>query len=95
MRRAAKVDTNQAEIVQDLRALGCTVQSIASMGQGVPDLLVGWKGKNYLFEVKDPAKPPSKRLLTEDELSWQLAWRGHVKTIEGTYQALEEMTHEG
>ena len=92
MRRAAKVDTNQAEIVQNLRGLGCTVQSIASMGRGVPDLLVGWKGKKYLFEVKDPAKPPSKRILTEDELNWQLAWRGQVRTIESTYQALEEMT---
>lgn len=40
MRRAAKVDTTQREIVETLRAHGCQVRSLASVGQGMPDLLV-------------------------------------------------------
>ena len=91
MRRAAKVDANQEEIVKGLRQAGCTVQSLASLGHGVPDLLVGKKGKNYLFEVKDPAKVPSKRILTEDELDWHLHWFGQVKVIETLEQALQEV----
>lgn len=65
MRRAAKVDGNQQAIVAALEAAGCAVQSLAGVGQGVPDLLV-WRpikwtdyergrdfGKYYLIECKD------------------------------------------
>jgi hypothetical protein len=44
-----------------LRSAGATVQSLAGVGKGVPDLLVGFKGQTLLFEVKDGFKPPSKR----------------------------------
>lgn len=54
MRRAAKVDANQDEIVQTYRALGLSVTSLAGLGRGVPDLLVGYRGKLALVEVKQP-----------------------------------------
>lgn len=52
--RNARTDSNQKEIVTALRSVGATVQSLAPVGQGVPDLLVAFQGINYLIEVKTP-----------------------------------------
>jgi hypothetical protein len=76
MRRAARVDENQENVVKALRAVGATVQTLAAVGKGVPDLLVGYQGQTFLLEVKDGKKPPSERRLTEDQLVWHGAWRG-------------------
>lgn len=76
MRRAAAVDENQHAIVAALRAAGATVQSLAEVGKGVPDLLVGYRRATYLLEVKDGAKVPSAQKLTADQLSWHAQWRG-------------------
>ena len=89
MRRAAKVDENQAEIVAALRKCGCTVQSLAAVGKGVPDLLVGRAGVNYLLEVKDGNKPKSARDLTPDELRWLHGWRGSAVVVETVDEALK------
>ena len=89
MRRAAKVDANQEQVVQALRAIGATVQSLAGVGKGVPDLLVGYQGKTLLLEVKDGNKPPSERRLTEDQLAWHGAWRGGpLAVVDGPDAAL-------
>lgn len=76
MRRAARTDDNHDEIVQALRSVGATVQSLAAVGDGVPDLLVGWRGMNLLIEVKDGSKPPSRQRLTPDQVKWHEAWGG-------------------
>lgn len=88
MRRAARVDGNQASIVKDLRTYGATVQHLHTIGEGCPDILVGWRRRNYLFEVKDPGKIPSKRVLTKDEEIWHAEWRGQINTIETFDDAL-------
>ena len=52
MRRAARVDANQIQIVSALRAAGAYVWII-----GLPvDLLVGYKGHTFLVEVKSTSK---------------------------------------
>ena len=91
VRRAAKVDDNQEQLVYELRQLGYSVQSIATVGKGCPDLLVGRRNRNWLFEVKDPAKWPSARALTKDEVEWHAFWKGQVTTIETVEQALVVM----
>ncbi len=53
MRRAANVDRNQPEIVAALRAAGATVEYLHAVGGGCPDLLVGYRGANYVLEVKE------------------------------------------
>lgn len=89
MRRAARTDANQGEIVQALRAIpGVRVQSLASVGAGCPDLLVGYKGRNFLMEVKDGAKAHSQRLLTRAEIEWHCSWTGQVAVVETIDQAL-------
>ena len=67
MRRAARVDNNQGEIVAMLRKLGAVVL-ITSQLKNAFDLLVGYNGKLYIVEVKDGNKPPSARKLTSGEL---------------------------
>ena len=53
-RWAAKVDTNQTEIVDALEKFGWTVISLARLGGGVPDLLIAKQGRTALVEVKTP-----------------------------------------
>lgn len=88
MRRAAKVDGNQAEIVAALRRAGCSVQSLAAIGKGCPDLLVGRAGRNYALEIKDGRKPPSARRLTPDETAWLESWHGQVAVVTSVETAL-------
>lgn len=89
MRRAAKVDRNQAEIVEAFRAMGCTVHCTHTLGQGFPDLVVGLLGHNHLIEVKDWQQIPSKQKLTDDELEWHSNWRGAVNVVKTVGDAQE------
>jgi hypothetical protein len=72
----ARIDANHEQVVSALRACGASVQSLAGVGHGVPDLLVGFQGHTILMEVKDGNKPPSARRLTEDQIDWHSSWRG-------------------
>ena len=77
MRRDAKTDRNQQEIVSALRAIGALVQPLHQVGQGVPDLLVGIGGRLILIECKDGKRPPSERRLTPEQQRWHSAWSGY------------------
>lgn len=88
MHRAAKVDSNQSEIVQAMRRMGASVQHIHAVGKGCPDIICGFRGVNLLVEVKDGDKPPSKRRLTPDEIEWHDLWRGQVAIVESIDDAL-------
>jgi hypothetical protein len=79
--RAAKIDANHEAVVLALRSAGATVQSLAGVGKGVPDLLVGYKGQTLLMEIKDGFKPPSKRSLNEDQLRWHQNWLGGALAV--------------
>ena len=89
MRRAAKVDRNQSEIVQALRQIGCSVQPLHAVGAGCPDLAVGWQGKTFMLEVKDGQAPPSERKLTAAQIEFHAGWRGHVAVVTSIREALE------
>jgi len=74
-------DSNQAEIVQALRDVGATVDII---GEPV-DLLVGFRGRNFLLEVK----PDEKAKLRPSQQEFFAAWRGEVKRVNSRAEALE------
>ena len=80
-RRAARVDANQTQIVEALRKCGATVQPLHTVGAGVPDLLVGYRGRTALVEVKDGARPPSERRLTADQQTWHGQWQGGTLAV--------------
>ena len=88
MRRAAKVDDNQREIVEALRAAGCVVSITSSVGHGFPDLAVGRAGKTFLLECKNGNLPPSRQALTHEEKIWHINWRGHAAVVNSPEQAL-------
>jgi hypothetical protein len=77
VRRAAKVDGNHVEIVDALRAAGFSVESLARVGGGCPDLLVGAFGANVLIEVKVPGER-----LNALQKPWHTGWKGvaHIAT---------------
>ena len=83
MRTAAKVDANQAAIVQALREVGMSVLSLARMGKGCPDLLVADDDSYFLIEVKGP-----KGKLTPDQEAFISDWRGVVHIARSVDDAL-------
>ncbi len=83
-----RVDQNQPVIVQALRAVGATVQPLHTVGRGCPDLLVGFRGANFVLEVKNPTQRPSDRRLTPDEQAWHEGWRGQKAIVETAGEAL-------
>jgi hypothetical protein len=89
MRRAAKVDANQPEIVKTFRAMMCSVQHTHMIGEGFPDVIIATtkNGPSHLIEIKDGDKPPSKRKLTRDEQKWHDEWLGNVHIVETPAQA--------
>jgi len=66
MRRAARVDANQEQIVSVLRAAGAVVWII-----GLPvDLLVGYKNHTFLVEVKTDSKKRLTKLQADFFENW-------------------------
>ena len=78
MRRAANIDVTQPEAVRQLRVIGATVQTLGQVGDGCPDLLVGFRGCNVLVEMKDGAKVPSHQTLNAAQQKWHSEWAGQV-----------------
>jgi hypothetical protein len=74
--RAAKVDSNHADIVKALRTCGASVQSLATVGDGCPDLAVGVRGITHFVEIKDGNKAPSAQALRESQVAWHSRWNG-------------------
>ncbi len=88
MRTYPRLDSNHGQIVTALRAVGATVQSLASVGKGCPDILVGINGRNWLMEIKDGDKSPSRQSLTAEEVIWHNEWKGKVSIVTDVKQAL-------
>jgi len=91
LRRAHKVDGNQALIVKALRKAGATVAITSAVGDGFPDLVVGFRGLNYLLELKDSGQPPSKRHLTPEQGKFFEKWKGEAYVAETVEQALRSI----
>lgn len=84
-----RVDDNQKQVVQNLRKCGYSVAILSNVGKGVPDILVGAKGRNYLFELKDGDKVPSQRKLTPDEIKFFDQWKGQVEVAHTAEEIIE------
>jgi len=87
MRRAAKVDANQDAIVSALRAAGATVQSLAAIGKGCPDILVGIGGQTgealFLMEIKVGKAKPNPM-----QCDWHAGWATEVHIVRSPEEAL-------
>jgi Holliday junction resolvase len=85
MRRASKIDANQPDIVAALRAAGADVMSIAQIGGGYPDIIVGYRGANYMMEIK----PSASAKLRKGQDYFRLWWRGQVCRVNSPEEALK------
>ena len=87
MRRSARVDANQSEIIRAAEQLGCTVQPLYQVGGGCPDLLLGHASKrgrvNLLIEIKTDAGK-----LTPEQIRFHREWRGQVAVIRSVPELL-------
>ena len=68
-----------------------SVFDTAAVGKGFPDLVVGWRGLNFLVEIKDGDKPPSARKLTVDEQAFHDAWGGEVIVADNPEDAVVQV----
>jgi hypothetical protein len=93
VRRAARVDGNQAEIVELLRDIpGVKVAITSAVGNGFPDVIVGYRGFNFAFELKDPSKPKADQELTECQQKWHSEWTGQVQKVFSLKEIITAMT---
>ena len=88
----SRVDGNQKELTQQLRDFGCTVVVLSNVGSGCPDLLVGYRGRNYLMEVKDPSASAKDRRLRPSQQEFFDSWRGQRARVETIDEALNVLT---
>jgi soluble P-type ATPase len=63
-----RTDDNHAEILSALRCTGAYVIDCSHVGRGFPDALLIRHGKVTMVEIKDGAKPKSKRKLTASQM---------------------------
>jgi len=85
VRRAARADTNQPDIVRKLRSLGASIWHTHTIGRGGPDIVIGYCGVNVLAEIKRDEREP----LTTAEFKFHAAWRGRIVRLTNECEAAQ------
>jgi len=65
-----------------------SVLSLAAVGKGCPDLVIGKHGVNLLIEIKDGSNCPSKRVLTPDQIKFHAQWNGKIHIVKSVDDAV-------
>lgn len=88
MRWNRRKDSNHAQIAEALTTAGCGVLDVS----GLPNLgcdLVAWRAPNvWLIEIKDGAKPASRRYLTDSEARLKLLYPAEFRIVASVDEAL-------
>lgn len=87
MTYARRVDANHPDIVKGLRKLGAGVTSMARLGGGVSDLLVSFRQRWYVMEVKS-----DEGELSDDQRRWIGEQRAPVYTVRSLEHAIKFLT---
>jgi hypothetical protein len=95
-RKAAKIDKNQPKIVAELEKRPGVKTRV-----GVDDILVGYRGKTYWYEIKNPEYAQSKRtgkLLDsakrDDQKKLDDEWTGHRETVFSVGEILADIGYQ-
>lgn len=80
---ARSIDANQTEIIHALEQIGATVRTLQLEAQGLPDIIVGHAGVNYLLEIKTEDGE-----LTPAQVEFFIAWKGQKAIIRTAVEAL-------
>ena len=67
--------TDRASLIAAFEAAGATVVSLARVGGGCPDLLIGYQGQIALCETRPDAP------IFDVRLAWYGAWHGPAITV--------------
>lgn len=82
-----KKDENHDEVIKALLQLGCSVFDLYKVGDGMTDLLVGYRGLNFLVEVKRDEKAS----FTPMQIRFNATWRGSVIRANSPLDAVEKV----
>lgn len=91
-RRAQRTDDNQVDIVKALRDIPGV-----SVDVGHDDILVGYEGNTYWFEIKHPSavSPRTEKVRpsekTQTERNRETYWEGHYSIVWSFEQILDEI----
>jgi len=85
---ANKVDANQQEIIDELKRIGCEVETISGCA-GMPDLLVALANRLFLLEVKNVK---GKNKVNEDQIAFHKRFTTTV--VRNIEESLEAVTKE-
>lgn len=88
LRRAARVDSNQSEIVAAFRKMGCSVLIISQL-KNCADLVISNGPATVVVEVKDGTLPLSARKLTAGEERFRQEWKGAYCVVESLQDAAD------
>ena len=77
-----RIDPNQGPIVKSLRQIPGVTAEI-----GHDDILVGYRGRTFWFEVKRDDKAPSQ----PGQQRLERAWQGHYRVVWKIEQILEDI----
>jgi hypothetical protein len=89
MRYALRKDLNQTDVVQALRDIGAEVRVLHKP----LDLLVGYRGLNFLLEVKRPDKKGWKSERTPEQIKFMDTWRGQFAVVYTAQEAIDVVTN--
>lgn len=68
-------DKNHKEIVNQLKKIGCSVIDTSQIGKGFFDIIVGYRKKTYLIEIKSDTAYGRKGL-SESQRIFAEEWKG-------------------
>jgi hypothetical protein len=78
-----RTDANHKELIDKIRQIpSASVFSTHEVGKGFPDIVVGYRGINYMFEIKDGKKTASQKKLTQAEIKFHSNWTGQISVVE-------------
>lgn len=87
-------DNNHKSIVNSLSQLpGIKIHDISSVGGGIGDILLGFRGKNFLFEIKNPEQCEAHKRLTSAEKKFHETWTGQISTVESVEDILTAINY--
>ena len=85
MRRAAKTDANQDAIVKALRKIGARAFYLKKP----VDLLVGFRGRNILLEIKNR---DGKDQITKEQAQFIATWNGELHVVYSPEEAIRAVS---
>lgn len=85
--RFSSKDNNHDEIAHALQDIGAAVMDTSSLGDGFPDIIVGFRGEVYLIEIKNDKTAYGKKGLNKKQVEFHAKWAGYVHIVRSIDEA--------